>query len=342
MVRIIATIGPSSNNKKILFELINNGVNTIRLNFSHFHEDEFIKVIQECKKISQDVKIMGDLCGKKVRVCESISNVFKVYQNEIVYFCSEDVYKLLSGYKGNVMKLIPLSLATKFIEENNIKNISMKDGTMKFEILDKDKVFLKARVCNTGVIRGGKGCNIPEVDLGEYILNEKDKKDVRWALENNIDIISQSYVENSKEVLEIKEYIKKVKGNTNNIKVFSKIETKRGLLNYKEILENSDGIVIARGDLVPECGLVSSVEEEFNLLYKIKEKNHKKEIIVATHLLDSMKSSTIATISEVESIYTFISIGVDGFLLAGETSIGKNPPKVVEFLKELIAIYNKS
>lgn len=339
-MKIIATIGPNSSNRKVLAELINNGVDIFRLNFSHFYESEFIKILNDSRSIKKDISIMADLCGKKVRVAENLKSVFKVYTNDIVYFCSSDVYSLIAN-NNDKSKIIPLNIKSEVIEKNDIKKISMKDGTMNFDIIDKDKIFLKAIAKDTGVVRGGKGCNIPGADLGENSLNDKDKENLKWAIDNNIDIIGQSYVESSRDILCVREYIKKVKGNQNDIKIFSKLETIIGLNNYKEIMNCSDGIVIARGDLVPECGMEISVEQEFELLKKLRDDKYNKEIIIATHVLDSMKSRLNSNINEIESIYTFINDGATGFLLAGETSIGKYPVQTAKLLNELIKRYKK-
>lgn len=339
-MKIIATIGPNSSNRKVLAELINNGVDIFRLNFSHFYESEFIKILNDSRSIKKDISIMADLCGKKVRVAENLKSVFKVYINDIVYFCSSDVYSLIVN-NNDKSKIIPLNIKSEVIEKNDIKKISMKDGTMNFDIIDKDKIFLKAIAKDTGVVRGGKGCNIPGTDLGENSLSNKDRENLKWAIDNNINIIGQSYVESSKDILCVREYIKKVKGNQNDIKIFSKLETIIGLNNYKEIMNCSDGIVIARGDLVPECGMEISVEQEFELLKKLRDDKYNKEIIIATHVLDSMKSRLNSNINEIESIYTFINNGVTGFLLAGETSIGKYPVQTAKLLNELIKRYKK-
>lgn len=339
-MKIIATIGPNSSNRKVLSELINNGVDVFRLNFSHFYESEFIKILNDSRSIKKDINIMADLCGRKVRVAENLKSVFKVYINEIVYFCSSDVYSLIVN-NNDKSKIIPLNIKSEIIEKNDIKKISMKDGTMNFDIIDKDKIFLKAIAKDTGVVRAGKGCNIPGADLGENSLNHKDKENLKWAIDNNINIIGQSYVESSRDILCVREYIKKIKGNENDVKIFSKLETIIGLNNYREIINCSDGIVIARGDLVPECGIEISVEQEFELLKKLRSDNYNKEIIIATHVLDSMKSGLNSNISEIESIYTFINSGATGFLLAGETSIGKYPVQTAKLLNELIKRYKK-
>ena len=138
----------------------------------------------------------------------------------------------------------------------------------------------------------------------------------------------------------MRKYINKICGE-NNIKIFSKIETINGIKNYNRILNVSDGIIIARGDLVPECGLIESVKKEFELLNKLKRQVYYSEIIIATHVLDSMKHCTSPNINEVESIYNFIKNGVTGFLLAGETSVGKNPVKTASYLKKLIETYEE-
>ena len=339
-MKIIATIGPNSSNKKVLFEIINNSVDILRLNFSHFYEEEFRKILSYARSIKKDIGIMADLCGKKIRVYENFEKVFKVNYDEVVYFCSSDVYSIINNNDENV-KIIPLSIMSDIIQKNNIEKISMKDGSMNFDVIDKDKIFLKAISKNSGVIRKGKGCNIPGIDLGESVLSEKDKISLKWAINNNINIISQSYVETSKDILNIREYIKTINGNLKDIKIFSKIETQLALRNYKEIISCSDGIIIARGDLVPECGLITSVEEEFDLLRNLKSSNYNRDIIIATHILDSMKNGFNSTISELESIYTFINSGVTGFLLAGETSVGKKPVETVKLLKQLIRAYEK-
>ena len=121
-MKIIATIGPNSSNKKILAELINNGVDIFRLNFSHFYESEFLKILNDSRSIKKDIIIMADLCGKKVRVYEDLKSVFKVYPGDIVYFCSYDVYSLIVNTNEKI-KIIPLNIKSEIIEKNDIKKI---------------------------------------------------------------------------------------------------------------------------------------------------------------------------------------------------------------------------
>ena len=322
-MKIIATLGPKTTNKEVIKQLIDIGVDIFRLNFSHFYENQFNNMISIIRSIDKDMDIMADLQGKKVRVDESLKNVFKIYENEIVYFCGYDGYFIFDE------------------NNNNIEKISMKDGTMNFKVIDQNNGFLKVRVINDGIIRGGKGCNIPGIYFENKELTKKDKKSLKWAIENNIKIISQSFVENKRDIDHIRKYICEINGDLKSIKLLSKIETNLGVDNFKEIIRYSDGIIIARGDLIPECGLINSVDKEFDLLLKVKKYEKEKEVIIATHILDNMRKGIIPNINELETIYTFVNLGVTGFLLASETSIGNYPVKSVEMLKMLINLYKK-
>ena len=328
-MKIIATLGPKTTNKEVIKQLIDVGVDIFRLNFSHFYENQFNNMISIIRSIDKDMDID-----------ESLKNVFKIYENEIVYFCGYDGYFIFDE-NNKKTKLIPLNISSEIISNNNIEKISMKDGTMNFKVIDQNNGFLKVRVINDGIIRGGKGCNIPGIYFENKELTKKDKKSLKWAIENNIKIISQSFVENKRDIDHIRKYICEINGDLKSIKLLSKIETNLGVDNFKEIIRYSDGIIIARGDLIPECGLINSVDKEFDLLLKVKKYEKEKEVIIATHILDNMRKGIIPNINELESIYTFVNLGVTGFLLASETSIGNYPVKSVEMLKMLINLYKK-
>ena len=234
-MKIIATLGPKTTNKEVIKQLIDVGVDIFRLNFSHFYENQFNNMISIIRSIDKDMDIMADLQGKKVRVDESLKNVFKIYENEIVYFCGYDGYFIFDE-NNKKTKLIPLNISSEIISNNNIEKISMKDGTMNFKVIDQNNGFLKVRVINDGIIRGGKGCNIPGIYFENKELTKKDKKSLKWAIENNIKIISQSFVENKRDIDHIRKYICEINGDLKSIKLLSKIETNLGVDNFKEII----------------------------------------------------------------------------------------------------------
>lgn len=336
---IIATVGPNIMDKKILKDVFCNGANSLRFNFSHGSNKEFLEYIDLAKDIKKDVVIIVDLSGSKIRVSNELCCVYKIYDKEKVYFCGEDKYKEIKQKFKNGKKIVPLNIDNKILLENNYKNISIKDNTMIFDVIKKEEGFLKANTIVGGVIRRGKGCNIKGFDRKSVKLNEKDKEDIKFGIENKADIICQSFVENKECIKELKEYIKlNNKYKDYRPKIWAKIETLDGIKNIDEILKEVDGIVIGRGDLVAETSLKEIPIYEKHILEKMKN-NKEKNIIIATHILDTMKMGKMPAVSEVESIYNFIKYGIDGFILAGETSIGRAPIKTVKFLKELLETY---
>ena len=341
-MHIIATIGPKSMEKSVLKEFIENGVNIFRLNCSHFSENEFNRVIKYTREINTDVHIMADLCGKKIRVSEMLTCIYKIFSGEYVYFCGEDFYNTIEKDNIGDMKLIPLTVNAESLISSDIKNISIKDDTINFEVLEKKQGIIKAKVITGGIVRGGKGCNIPDLDKSEKNLSNKDKENIDWALSKGVDIICQSFVDDKRDIDLLNKYIKVKIGKSKNYKkpkIWAKVETRIGMENLNSISNRVDAIVIGRGDLVPECGVLTSVDLQSKAISDLVHKG--SSVIIATHLLNSMKNGEKATLPEIESIYTFVKSGVAGFMLAGETSIGKTPTKTVKFLKEAIVSYNK-
>ncbi|NFO03476.1 pyruvate kinase [Clostridium botulinum] len=336
---IIATVGPNIMDKKVLKDIFSSGANSLRFNFSHGSSKEFLEYIKMAKAIKEDVVIILDLCGSKIRVSNKLFGVYKIYDEEKVYFCGEDKYKKVNEKLKNNKKLIPLNISNNILMENNYKEISIKDNTMIFNILGKEEGFLKADAVRGGVIRAGKGCNIKGFDRSKIKLNLKDKEDIKFGIEHNVDIICQSFVESDDCINEIIEFIDLNKKEDYNPKIWAKIETLEGIKSIDKIASKVDGIMVGRGDLIAETSIEDTpIYEEF-IIKRVKEHTD-KEIIIATHILDNMKSGKMPCISEVESIYNFIKNGVDGFLLAGETSIGRAPIKTVKFLKDLVEKYD--
>ena len=154
-----------------------------------------------------------------------------------------------------------------------------------------------------------------------------------------MDSFCQSYVESEKDIIELKEFVEKNNKRNKEILYYGKIETEKGINSIEKICDSVDEIIIARGDLMPECGIEDAVKNQYIAINKLKEKGYEDKIIMATHLLDSMIKGNRAKYTEVESIFSFIVNGINGFLLAGETSIGKYPVEAFLFLKSLIEYY---
>lgn len=340
MVLIIATVGPSIKDKKVLKEIIEVGANGLRLNFSHGDLNNFEDVIKTSKEIKKDIRIIQDLTGSKIRVSNILPYIIKIYNGEEILFCGEDIYEANKGkYYLNRKKIIPLNFDNEILSANKIKSISMKDNTMHFKIIKTNNDGIFTKVIKGGIVRGGKGCNIKGFSRNELGLLPKDKKDIKWGLEKKVDIICQSFVECDEDILQVKDYINNELKSTFMPKIWAKVETIKGIDKLDEISKVVDGVVIGRGDLIPESSIVLTPILEDKAFKKLKDK--KNDLIVATHILNSMKGGKSAEISEVESIYNHMKAGVNGFMLAGETSIGKAPIRTVEFIKKITDKYEK-
>ncbi|OOM82162.1 pyruvate kinase [Clostridium puniceum] len=337
---IIGTVGPNIKDRTVLKGIIDSGVNALRFNFIHGSATEFLEILKKAKEINKDIEIILDLSGTKVRVSNNFEYIYKVYDDEEIYFCGEDKY---SEIKNNIskmkIKIIPLNIENKILNEKDYKQIGIKDNTMIFNVIDKQDGFTRAITAKGGIIRKGKGCNIKNLERKTILLSEKDKEAINWGIINKVDIVCQSFVEYKEDIKQIKSFFYENKLNEDKVKIWAKIETLNGVNNIKGILNESDGIVIGRGDLIPETSIEDTPIYEERIL-KEANKNKEKDIIIATHLFNSMKIGKMPSISEVECIYNFIKSGATGFILAGETSIGKAPIKTVEFLKNLIEKYN--
>lgn len=337
-MNIIATIGPKTIDKWVIKELIDNGVDILRLNCSHFNKDEFETVINYAKSIKSEIHILIDLSGKKVRISKKLKYIYKVYNDQEVFFCGEDYYNNLSSKDIGEKKYIPLNINTEKIKRSKIENVSIKDNTMKFNVLDVSEGIIKAKVMKGGIIRAGKGCNVSTINDDGRIISKKDKDNILWAINKDLDIICQSFVESKHDIDEIKRFIG-YKKEEKKFNIWAKIETPKGINNIDDIITAVDTVVIGRGDLVAEAGFFESVILQEKAIKIVKGRN--KKIIIATHILNSMKDGNLPTLPEIESIYEFINKGVDGFLLAGETSIGRAPIQTVKFLKSTIEYYKK-
>ena len=217
----------------------------------------------------------------------------------------------------------------------------MKDGTMQFEVIKKEDVGIRVKVKKGGIIRAGKGFNIKGYTRRDKNnISKKDRIGLNWAIKNNADIICESFVEDTSDIEMVKKYIEENSDGRYKPIIFAKVETVKGVENINEIASKVSGIVIGRGDLVPESSIIEAPIYQGELIKSLK--NYDGEIIAATHILNSMKRGRSAEFSEVDSIYNLICNGVKGFLLSGETSIGKAPIKTVKFLNDVVNIYKSN
>lgn len=336
-MKIVCSIGPNVKSVAHLDKFIASGMNSMRLNFSHASYGKYKTFINYVRKNNHEIEIIQDLQGSKLRVSSIYENEVKVNFHQEVYFCSEKVYL---DHKSDVIPYIPVALDGSFKSLYKADKILMKDGTMEFEILDKNSELdiIKTRVKLGGVIRGRKGINAPGMERSCMELSYKDKQDVKFGLKEGVDVICLSYVSTKEDIISLKKFIKE-ELNENKVmpRIWAKIECRDGIENLDSILPEVDGIMVGRGDLVSEISLLEVPFVEDIILDKCKKYN--KEVIFATYILNSMKFSRKPQLAEIEALFRYIKMKVDGIMLAGEVGVGKYPLEAIKLAHELINKY---
>jgi len=326
--KIVATVGPACDSYEQLLDLVKVGVNVFRLNFSHgVHEDkarviEYIKQIN--KKEPYNISILADLQGPKLRVGDLEGGSLELIEGDILTFTNEKVI----GTKEKIYVSYPDLHTDVRVGEK----ILIDDG--KLEVVVKEitkQKTVKVEVTLGGMLLPKKGVNLPDTQISLPSLTEKDLADLDFILKQQIDWVALSFVRKTQDITDLKRRLKE--GNS-TAKVIAKIEMPEALKNLRDIIVESDGIMIARGDLGVELPI-----EEVPLIQKdiIKKCLHRaKPVIVATQMMESMIDRTKPNRSEITDVANAVLEGADAVMLSGETASGKYPKLVVETMTKII------
>ncbi len=323
-VKITATIGPASSSKEMLKNLINAGVDIFRLNFSHGTHEEKKELIERIREVSDYIGILADIQGPKIRVGTfkedrtynlGIGKEVKVYEKEIEG--DQDQFS------------IPLD---GFLNSMRVGNIFfVNDGIIKIKVIRKEKDHILGEVLAGGMISNRKGVNIPTGELSQRVPTKKDTKDLKFIAESDPEYVAISFVSDATDVLHVRRILENY-GN-NDIKLISKIERPIALDNFDQILEVSDGIMVARGDLGVEIDPDKVPLWQKEMIYKSNQEG--KPIIVATQMLESMVSNPIPTRAEANDVYNAVMDGTDAVMLSAETAMGKYPINSVQYMNQI-------
>jgi len=325
--KIICTLGPASSEPKVLERIINAGMDIARLNFSHgehkVHLENIKTVRRISKKLNKFIPVMQDLQGPKLRVGKlNNAHIDLVEGKEIIIRRKNK----LGG--GNEFS----TTYNKFVDDVKVDEyILMDDGLLRMQVTEKKKEFLKCIVIKGGILKEHKGINLPNTKLSLPSLTEKDKKDLRFGLKHGIDAVALSFVRQAKDILELKKLIAKY---GKRIPVVAKIERPEAIDNIDEIIDASDVIMVARGDMGVEIS-----PEDVPILQKkiIRKCNSKlKPVITATQMLESMINNRIPTRAETTDVANAILDGTDCVMLSAETSVGTDPVNVVNTMEKII------
>lgn len=319
--KIIATIGPASEKKEVLEKLVDEGLNVIRLNMSHGDYDEQMARINAIREINEEkgtnVAILLDTKGPEIR-----TGIFK--EEKVLLEKGNDVVITMEDVEGDASRFsVSYKGLAKDLKIGDI--VLLDDGYVEVKVKDISGDEITCEILNSGYMKDRRGVNVPGVALNFEFMSEKDKNDILWACENNLDYIAASFVRNSKDLEEILDLIKTT-GNK-NIQILPKIESKEGVDNFDSILEKSDGIMIARGDL----GVEVPAEDVPGIQKEIISKCNKagKFAVTATQMLESMQSNPRPTRAEVSDVFNAIEDGTDAVMLSGESAAGNYPVESV-------------
>lgn len=325
--KIVATLGPASESREMMIKLIRAGVNVFRINFSHSSHDEAKELIDRIRGINEElgcyVAILADLQGPKIRVGNVAADALLESGDEFILEVGE--------FEGNASRA-SINYIDFAADVKPGERILLDDGKLVLEVeaTDGDKQ-VRTRVVQGGPLRSKKGVNLPNTQVSLPCLTEKDERDLEFALEMEVDWIALSFVRRASDITEIKSKIKAAKAWS---KVIAKIEKPSAVTDIESIVEESDAIMVARGDLGVEIPM-----QRVPLIQKMiceLGRKHAKPVIIATQMMESMLNQITPTRAEVNDVANSVLDGADAVMLSGETSVGEYPLEVVENMAKII------
>ena len=327
--KIIATLGPATETSKILEEMIMEGVDVFRINFSHSNYSEAENKISLIRKLSEkhkiNISILADLQGPKLRIGKIKENS-NVKKNDVVTFSSEKAF--IGDSKKAYMNY------QNFAKDVSVgEKVLLDDGKLIFKVIETDNKYLvKAKVIQGGSLSSNKGVNLPNTKISLPALTKKDKEDAIFAIRKKVDWIALSFVRNKKDLEELKGLIDKF--SKYKIPIISKIEKPEAIKNISDIISNSDGIMVARGDLGVEIPAAEVPLVQKKLV--LEAKKARIPVIIATQMMVSMIDSRTASRAEVNDVANSVMDGADAVMLSAETSVGQFPVEVVKSISSIL------
>ena len=327
--KIIATLGPATSSTDVIKKIIKEGVDVLRINFSHSSHDEADALIKVIRKINSELNtntsILADLQGPKLRIGEIIKGTSLNVGSEL---------KIKTGKEfvgDNKVIFVNYESLPKDIVEG--EKILIDDGKIILKVTGTNKKDqIKAEVIQGGEVSSSKGFNLPNTNISQPALTDKDIEDAIFSAKQNVDWIALSFVRHASDV---KSLIKLIEKNTDHrIPVIAKIEKPEGVKNIDEIMKYASGIMVARGDLGVEIDAAEVPLIQKKLVYKAKKA--RIPVIIATQMMESMMESLNPNRAEVNDVANSVMDGADAVMLSGETSVGEHPVEVVQAISKII------
>ncbi len=325
--KIICTLGPSTDKEEVLRQMMLEGMDVARCNFSHGTYEEHKKRMDTVKKLRKEVKkpiaILLDTKGPEVRVKTFKDGKVTLEEGQLFTLTSEEV----EGTKEKVSVTY-----NRLYEDLDVgMRVLIDDGLIEMKVERVDKKDIVCRVVNGGVVSNRKGVNVPDVDLSMPYISDKDREDILFGIEEDVDFIAASFVQKKEDILQLRKLLEKNGGE--DIKIISKIENAQGVANIDDIIEVSDGIMVARGDM----GVEIPYEEVPVIQKEIIKKVYRagKQVITATQMLESMIKNPRPTRAETTDIANAVYDGTSAIMLSGETAAGAYPAEAVRTMVKI-------
>lgn len=324
--KIVCSIGPSSINPDVMEEMVKNGMNVARINFSHAGNENSLEICNSVKEVrkrtGKNIGLLFDTKGPEFRNDDVIEDGIELIEGNTIRVVKEHVVGNNERFSVNH----PEALDSISVESN----ILLENGLMKLEVISKEEDGLTCKVINGGILGSKKSLNVPGVHLKVPFMSEKDREDIIFACKNDGDFLAASFVSCKEDVLEIRKIIEE---QNSEMKIISKIENTTALQNIEEIIDVSDGIMVARGDLGVEASMEDLPHYQKDIIKRCRA--HSKFVIVATEMLESMRENLRPTRAEVSDVANAVLDGTDAVMLSGETTVGKYPVEVVKTMADI-------
>jgi pyruvate kinase len=330
--RIIATVGPASESIEVLRELVISGVDIFRLNFAHGEHAWLSELVRRIRQVSAEldcpIGILGDLSGPKIRLGE-------IPGGDVT--CNDGAtFRFVRGLSSDTPTDLTCTYEPLIDDVKPGDRILLADGTVGMVVLEKDSAaaWVRCQVIQSGKIRSRQGVNLPGVALSTASVTEKDRRDLEWALKHELDFIGLSFVRQAEDIVELKRLIESRRPKITPL-IVAKIEKTEAVADLDNILEVTDAVMVARGDLGVEAEISRVPILQKQIIRRCNEL--RIPVITATQMLDSMQTNELPTRAEVTDVANAVIDGTDAVMLSGETAIGHHPVQCVRMMDRIAA-----
>ncbi|MFA5829175.1 MAG: pyruvate kinase [Candidatus Gracilibacteria bacterium] len=334
--KIVCTLGPASQDFGMIEKMVHAGMNVARLNFSHGSYESFSRIIENIRKVEKKVgtpiAIMQDLQGPKIRVGEMPAEGINIKKGQTIILTTTKIVGHLANSASHTAAIIPCQYQElpKDVKKND--QILIDDGLIEVTVIKVQKNEIFCRVANGGIVKSHKGINVPTASIKANPITDKDKADLKFGLAHNVDYVALSFVKSAENIKELRELIRLQKGRA---KIIAKIERHEAVENLESIIFETDGVMVARGDLGSEipAETVPLIQKRIIKLANL----HGKPVITATQILQSMVDNPRPTRAEMSDAANAVFDHSDALMLSNESAVGKYPLQATATLSKVAA-----